>query len=136
MNTKKLGFSLIELVVAITIGGVILASVMGSFLTLSKMRQQLDLTRQIQREINFAVIRMADRVRSQSIDYGAEINSDDSSFLPINGNEKFEFRDDNLFMNDTPLFSSGLMVQDLKFTISLDPEENPDPVQPSVTIEL
>ncbi len=138
MRMRQSGYTLIELLVAITIGGVVLATVMGSFLALSKTQKQLDLTRQIQREINFAAIRIADRVRSQSIDY-VRLDADPTNhhFLPI-GESGGEFRFDpgtgQLTMNDTPLFSHNLMVRDLEFEVS----ENPDifHIQPSVKIEL
>ena len=137
MSMRQSGYTLIELLVAITIGGVILATVMGSFLALSKTQKQLDLTRQIQREINFATIRIADRVRSQSIDYD-NIVITDNHFLPIVGKEGFRFNPDpgikQLTMNGAPLFSSNLMVRNLEFAVS----ENPDTshLQPSVKIEL
>ncbi len=138
MNARKHGFSLIELVVAMTMGGIILVSVMGSFLTLSKMKHQLDLTRQIQREINFATTRVADRIRSQSVDYHF-LNFDpdiNHHFLPIIGADTFEFDDTpgELKMNGEPLFSSNLMVQDVVFTVSQNPEISH--LQPSVTIEM
>jgi prepilin-type N-terminal cleavage/methylation domain-containing protein len=135
MKLQSTGFSLIEIVVAITIGGIILATVMGSFLTLSKMSQQLDLTRQIQRELNFATIRIADRIRSQSIDY-SRLDELDHHFLPIGGSETFRFDEDAgmLFMNDAPLFSNTLMVRDSTFLVF--PEDESEKLQPRVQIEL
>ena len=139
MSMRQSGYTLIELLVAITIGGIVLATVMGSFLALSKTQKQLDLTRQIQREINFATIRIADRVRSQALDY-VRLDADPSNhhFLPIEGEEGFRFDPateiEQLFMNDAPLFSHNLMVRDLKFTVSEDPDTSH--LQPSVKIEL
>lgn len=133
MKLKNTGFTLIELIVSITIGGIILATVMGSFLTLGKTKQQLDLTRQIQRELSFATIRIADRVRSQSIDY-SRIQDANHHALPIGDNELFSFDKDAkmLFMNDAPLFSKNLMVQDAEFTVSPLNSE----VQPRVHLEI
>ncbi len=137
MNLRQSGYTLIELLVAITIGGIILATVMGSFLALSTTQKQLDLTRQIQREINFATIRIADRVRSQSIDYDL-IDADlaNHHFLPIKSGEIFTFDQNTgeLLMNDSPLFSHNLMVRDLEFTVSENPQVSH--LQPWVTIEL
>lgn len=133
MNRQTTGFTLIELIVAITIGGIILATVMGSFLTLGKIKQQLDLTRQIQRELSFATIRIADRIRSQSLDY-ARIEDSNLHALPLGETELFSFDPDAgmLFMNDAPLFSSSLMVQDAEFTVS--PLSNT--LQPQVHLEI
>ncbi len=133
MNRQTTGFTLIELIVAITIGGIILATVMGSFLTLGKIKQQLDLTRQIQRELSFATIRIADRIRSQSLDY-TRIEDSNLHALPLGETELFSFDPDAgmLFMNDAPLFSSSLMVQDAEFTVS--PLSNT--LQPQVHLEI
>jgi len=137
MRMRQSGYTLIELLVAITIGGVVLAAVMGSFLALSKTQKQLDLTRQIQREINFATIRMADRVRSQSIDYDLiDAAPENHHFLPIKDDEVFVFNEDEhqLTMNDAPLFSKNLMVRELEFKVSKNPDTSH--VQPWVRIEL
>ena len=133
MNAKKSGLTLIELIIAITIGGIILATVMGSFLTLGKNKQTLDTRRQIQREINFATLRMADRIRSQSVDY-ARVVASDRHFLPVREEEAFWFDEDAgmIFMNDAPLFSHFLRVQDAEFTVS---EQN-DLFQPKVHIKI
>ncbi len=136
MRTRTNGFSLVELVVAITIGGIILTGVMGSFLTLSKMRQQLDLTRQIQREINFATIRIADRIRSQSVDYFLW-DENNHYTLPIGTeDEVFDFNETGhmLTMNGAPLFSPNLMVRNLNFSVFPETEDND--IQPSVQLEL
>lgn len=135
MNMRQTGYTLIELLVAITIGGIVLATVMGSFLSLSKTQQQLDITRQIQREINFATIRIADRVRSQSIDYEA-VGQNNHHLLPIEEGEIFVFDEDThqLTMDGAPLFSHNLMVQDVEFTVSEDPHLSH--IQPWVRIEL
>jgi prepilin-type N-terminal cleavage/methylation domain-containing protein len=133
MKLKNTGFTLIELIVAITIGGIILATVMGSFLTLSKTKQTLDITRQIQRELNFATIRIADRVRSQSIDYARLVDSN-HHFLPLGQDESFRFDEDAgmIFMNDAPLFSHLLHVQDVELTVSPNNNEQ----QPYVHLEI
>ena len=133
MKLKNSGFTLIELIVAITIGGILLATVMGSFLTLGKTKQQLDLTRQIQRELSFATIRIADRIRAQSVDY-SRIQNENHHTLPIGKDELFSFNQDEkmLFMNGAPLFSKCLMVQDTEFTVS---PHNPE-LQPRVHLEI
>lgn len=133
MNIRSTGFTLIELIVAMTIGGIILASVMGSFLTLSNTKQQLDITRQIQRELSFATIRIADRVRSQAVDYSL-VSEFNTHKLPLEGNEIFRFDSDEgmLFMNDAPLFSKTLIVQEAAFIVS---PENIN-LQPLVRLEL
>lgn len=68
---KKKGVTLIELLVVIVASGIILSTVLASFASLIKVTQKIDTSRQLQKEINFALIRMADRMREDSINYDA-----------------------------------------------------------------
>lgn len=134
MKIKGPGFSLLELVVAIAIGGVILATVMGSYLTLAKTKQNLDISRQIQREINFAAMRVGDRIRAHSVNY-AKFDESNHHFLPL-GDDEFVYsqEDKTLTMNGAPLFSPSLEVSKLNFDVTpLSPNSD---AQERVQIEL
>lgn len=136
MIQRNAGLSLVELVVAIAIGGVVLATVMGSYLSLAKMKQNLDITRQIQREVNFAVMRISDRVRAYSVNYDHnDFSPIDSSFLPL-GDDEFKYDEDDgqLTMNGAPLFSPIIEVRDLRFEVS--PDALSSRVQARVKIEI
>jgi len=113
---KKRGFSLIELLVGMTIGAIILTVVMGSYAAMAKTTMRLDLARQLQKETNFAVIRMADKIRNFPIESCAE------NKLVLDGRDKgqltFEFLLENkkqLTLNEQPLFSANLQVKEGKF---------------------
>lgn len=136
MKTKCAGFSLIELVVAIAIGGVILATVMGSYLSLARMRQSLDVTRQIQREVNFAAMRMGDRMRAHSVNYEHEDYSPENhEFLPL-GEDEFVYdnKEKMVRMNGAPLFSPSLEVSELRFEVI--PSQRSEKIQGMVKLEL
>ncbi len=134
MSVKNAGFSLIELVVAITIGGVILATVMGSYLSLAQVRQNLDITRQLQREVNFAAMRISDRARAYSVNY-EELDADNHHYLPL-GDDEFEYdaMEKELTMNGAPLFSPNVEVSELNFTVF--PTAPSNRVQTKVTLEF
>ncbi len=132
------GFSLIELLVAMTIGGVILTAVMTSYVAMTKTSLRLDLARQMQKETNFAVIRMVDKIRNYPIK-----NCDEKKLVLQNrqGHEiTFKFLLENkqqLTLNEQPLFSENIAVDDGHFDCKgLDDEENPAKIQPRVQIYL
>lgn len=134
MRMKLAGFSLVELVVAITIGGVVLSTVMVSYVSLAKMRQSLDISRQVQRELNFATMRISDRARANSINY-EKLDSDNHHFLPL-GEDEFIYDDvaKSLSMNGAPLFSPNIMVEQAEFDVW--PINNDPKVQPMVNLQL
>lgn len=154
-SQKIRGFSLVEVLTAVTIGGIILSVVMISFVTFHRTSVRLDRMRQLQRETNFTLNRIIDRVRQHSIDYGAyaEKNLDpggtDQLFI---GNDQGAFvfvpatadavRTETLLFRDQPLFSKNFRVKDAFFTITpdVDPLQNiaasAAQRQPRVQIEL
>ena len=127
---RKGGFSLIELLVAITIGAIILTVVMGSYAAMVKTSLRLDIARQMQKEINFAAIRIADRVRNFSIDLEG---SDSETLLTQRNEDVFEFLPikKELMMNGQPLFSDKISVDSVIFLYP--PKENKN-LQPWVQI--
>lgn len=125
------GFSLIELLVAITIGGIILTVVMTSYAAMSQTNLQLDAARQLQKETNFAVIRMADRIRNFSVDLD---NSTDKKLIIGHKKGVFEYLPNKkqLTMDEQPVFSSNILVTKMEFKYS----KNSAKLQPWVQIYL
>lgn len=141
ISSKNPGFTLIEVVVAITIAGIILSAVMVSYVSLAQTSRRIDISRQLQKETNFAMIRIADRVRAQSIDYEAYYSGSGSpeacgpsnlKVLCLGAKTKtitnpsktvFVLKDENLEMNAAPLFSKKFKVDKAEFKIS--PERDP-----------
>lgn len=146
---KNKGFTLIEVLVSLVISSMILVSVMGSYWVLIKANKSAEISRGLQKETNFAMIRMADSIRNFSIDYesyafgsGAVCESLDINScqnLCVKGNV-YQHKNGNLFMNDQPLFSNKYKVEDVYFLTApgANPFENLDnrslQLQPRVTI--
>ncbi|MCK5460557.1 prepilin-type N-terminal cleavage/methylation domain-containing protein [Candidatus Gracilibacteria bacterium] len=152
-SQRKNGFTLVEVLVSIVISGMVLVSVMGSYWILMKTNQAAELSRNLQKETSFTLIRMTDKIRSLSIDYEAYENNSgklcenqnlqtEQIMLCIKDNQIFEHKDGMLFMNDQPLFSSSFEVETVYFSVSpsQDPFKNlakkEFQLQPKVTIFL
>ena len=75
MNQKKSGFTLIELMVSITIGAIIITSALSVYANFVQTKIQIDIARQMQKEINFALARVTDRVRNCEIENPSSTNS-------------------------------------------------------------
>lgn len=143
---KKLhGLSLVELLVAITVAGIILATVMTSYVSLEKSSRKIDLSRQLLRETNFALIRIGDRIRNNSIDYSkysgenAPCSLENTEKLCLKRGIQIEQYEGNLLFAGQPLFSDIFHIQKAVFEVS--PEEDPanlgnDQFQPKVQILL
>jgi prepilin-type N-terminal cleavage/methylation domain-containing protein len=135
MKPVSKAFSLIEILVTIVISGIVLSGVLGSYFSLVQASQKADTARQLQKEVNFAMIRMADKIRSYSINYSVyedqDISKDGSRFLFTEGNEgathKFQIENSDgkqiLTMDGAPLFSSFFEVKD--FHVSITPNNDP-----------
>lgn len=148
-RTKNKGFTLIEVLVSLVISSMLLISVMGSYWVLMKANKSAEISRGLQKETNFTIIRMADSIRNFSIDYEAypigsgticeNLNMKSCQNLCIKNNF-FEYKDQNLWMNEQPLFSSKYEVEDVYFSTApnKDPFENLADrqlqIQPRVTI--
>lgn len=133
------GVTLFELIVSITISGFVLTGVMMSYVSLTKAAQKIDISRQLQREINFAMARISDRVRGYSVDYENNIceyeeNHDD---LCITGGDtfQFDFKNNQLNMNGEPLFSKLFSVNKVAFSVTPS-EPSALSAQPCVQVYL
>jgi len=142
MNSEQAGFSLIELLVAITIGGVILTMVMTTYASMVQVNMKLDAARQLQKETNFAVIRMADKIRNFKIHSCEE----KKLVLKDRNNKSIKFNSaiiaidatnsrKTLKMDGQPLFSSNIEVQKISF-VCAGVGENHAKLQPRVQIYL
>lgn len=105
MSHKKNAFTLIELLVSITIGAIILTSALGVYAQFVQTKMRIEIARQMQKEVNFAIARLTDRVRNCKINSGntASVNFD----CGTNSNPTFSITTDGeLKMNDELLISS------------------------------
>lgn len=146
---KKSGFSLIELLVAMVISGIVLVSVLTSFWLFIQTHQKAELNRELQRETRFALSRIADKTRNYAIDYEQYKGGGDCP-PSINQNHKLclegynvEFKNDNLWLNDQPLLSPDkFIINTARFGFSpdKDPRKNLGDIhlqiQPKVTISF
>lgn len=66
---KNPGLTLIELLVAMVIGSLMLILVMESYWVMMQTYFQVEASRDLQRETRFAMTRMTDKIRANSIDY-------------------------------------------------------------------
>ncbi len=146
LHIKLQGSTLIELLVATVIAGIIFTSAMGAYFVFAKNTQKMNIWREIQKETHFSMIRMADKIRSHSIDF-SEYSSgncvtDVNRNLCLNNGYFFKFENENLKMNGSPLFSKEFKVERIHFQIS----PNQDPftnitnkslqIQPKVQIQM
>jgi hypothetical protein len=145
-HLKNSGTSLVELLVTTVVAGIIFSSAMGSYFVFAKSTQKMNIWREIQKETHFSMIRMADKIRSNSIDFPAYISGncviDTNRNLCLSDNNFFEFKNENIEMNGAPLFSKQFKVERIKFQIS--PEKDPFTnitqkelqIQPKVEIQI
>ncbi len=151
---KNKAFTLIEVLVSIVISALLLTIVLGSFWLLIKINKKNEISGELQREISFAMIRISDKIKSNSIDYqaytsdsssicqNASLSSGTQNRLCLQNKYKFQQKNTNLFMNDQPLFSNDFEVDFVDFIVS--PAEDPFSdiskigiqLQPKVTIKL
>lgn len=151
--TKNAGFSLIELLVSIVISGLVLSTVMAGYWTLVQAHHTTEIKRNMTQETTFALTRIADRVRTYSVDYEAynslpspgtcaTVSFSGSEILCLGQNNVFEKTGTQLLMNTQPLISPQFEVTMLNFQISpgQDPFQNISnktaQLQPKVTILL
>jgi hypothetical protein len=142
---KKQGVTLIELLVVIVTSGIILSTVMASFASLITITHKIDLSRQLQKEINFSLIRIADKMRANSIDYSAYTSGSCSGQSP-SSSQKLCLGDGHIFdfntpikmlqMNDEPLFSEIFEVRDVFFFYVTPPAAKSPLLQPKLTVYL
>lgn len=145
---KKRGFTLLELMVAITISGVIMTAIMSSYASLIRTKQKVDQHRQIQAQATLALSRIADKVRDYGIDYDAHDPTDPNTLFvgtDVNGEDvvfTFTETDEGQFTLQqttggrvSPLFSRGVTATG-SFTVSPDAIGRPALYQPKVHVQL
>lgn len=147
--SPKPAFTLIEILVSMVIMAMIFSGTLYGFWKILEANARIDLSRQLQKEMHFAMIRMADKIRDYSIDYNAytsgpgkacenqDVNSPPS--LCVKNNYVFSADTEVLKMNDAPLLSSRFVTKKLYFSITpnTDPSDISNPqFQPKVTIFL
>lgn len=132
---KSKGFTLIELVVAFAVMAIVLSAVMQSLQSFIQTSRKLSVVREAQKDLSFALLRMGDKIRNNSVDYTAYDGGDCVTTSKING-EKLCLKNnwslaktgDTLFLEQTaessPLFPQNIKVVQALFTIS--PDEDPE----------
>ena len=129
------GFTLIEVLVSMVISVFLLTLVMGGFAALIQTNQRNNVFRDLQKQSNFALVRLADNMRNGSVDYQAYETGGDCQNLDLGsplervclGDETLlEYRDENLWLDGQPLFSDVFHVEKGLFTVlpALDPFSN------------
>ncbi len=140
--------TLIELLIAITISSIVLSLILGSSAFLIRLNRKLDISRELQKEISFAMERMTDKIHTQSINYAsynpksntpcADQDPSSTNDLCV-GDTNFTFQNNMLFENKDPLFSKEYQV--IKTIFHITPTKDPvtnfeseNQIQPRVTI--
>jgi len=141
---KKFGLTLLELVLAIVISGILLSLALGTFSLLFRAQQKMEEVSFLQREISFALMKFADVIRNEEISFSAFDTSSDSVCAGQNSFQSsalcfssgnFEFCDDQLFFRDQPLFSSRFRVISAQFFV-FPAVEHSSFVTPSVSLSF
>ncbi len=150
-DKKVLGFTLIELLASIVIFGIVMSLVLGSLWTMVKTREQAVRFRNLQQELHFGMVKIADLVRAHGIDYaaheknGIELSSDFGNETLFLGHDLFGSPDHplkleiigsedtpgNILVSGVPLFSEQVQLKtdedsrfrDVKFRVI--PEKDP-----------
>jgi prepilin-type N-terminal cleavage/methylation domain-containing protein len=157
---KNKGFTLVELVVTMVILGMVFSGVRGAYYMLLQTHDRVDLEREMQQELAFAVTRISDKIRAESVDYLAYTSGGNCQGLSLSGAEKiclgnnwaieFDSTQEKILLENIsgvaqPLFSeNNFLVTEVGFYIT--PEKDPyDPahlanpvyqLQPKVQIYL
>ncbi len=149
---KNSGFTLVETLIAVTITGFVLATVLGTYWQMIKLSHYTDASRQLQKEVHFALLRMTDKIRAYSVDYDAYEAEGNCGGLDLASHNKLCLNEENVFrttsgqlqMNGAPLLSDQFQIDHLNFSVS--PTINPfapsnlgnksAQLQPKVTIFL
>ena len=100
---KSQGFTLIELLVAMVITGIMLTLVMASYWTFLQTQEKMAVSRELQSEVRFALNRLADKVRSSTINYD-EYNASMPGYFCNDINKKLCLINKNKTPNETYYF--------------------------------
>lgn len=142
------GFTLIEILVSITIFAIIMISVFGIFISSSNINLKTDITRTMQQNIKSSIERIAEDVRKNGFDCVRESYSDEcvlpddnntntwtileiwsnqyylavkngSDYISVDRESCTEISDTcTLVLNGKPIMNSWVSVKDLQFLIS------------------
>lgn len=125
---KNKGFTLVEVVVVVVVFGMLMTMVMQSYWGLVQAYQKAEVMRQLQRESNFALTRIADKMRYHSLNYAEQISGECAGAAEklCIGDYVFTYDDGEgtLTMADQPLFSAG-SVEVVDFRFSYTPDADP-----------
>lgn len=130
---KVRAFTLIEMLVSMTIAGIVFASVMTSYASLTRARQRIELFRGLQQQGSFALIRITDKVRDYGIDYDAYASgwpysgsTIETQVLYLGDGTVFELDSDGIFrMNGELLLASSVEVVPDTFSFIITPDADP-----------
>ena len=81
VKTKFLGFTIMEVLVSTVLFGIVMSLVLGSVWTMVKTREQTARFRNLQQELQFGMVKMADLIRAYGIDYAQH----DTEGAPLDG---------------------------------------------------
>lgn len=134
---KKKGFTLIELIVSFVVMAILLSAVMQSLQSFIQASRKLSVVRETQKDLSFALLRMGDKIRNNTIDYQAyEIGGTCNGVAKTNGEKLclesgwiLEKTGDTLLLKkqpnqEAPLFPKNIEIVQALFTLS--PLEDPE----------
>ncbi len=151
---KNKAFTLVEVVVSMVISTLLLTIVLGSFWLLIKINRKNEIAGELQRQTSFAMMRISDKIKNNSIDYQAysynsssicqnlSLVSGTQNRLCLQNGYEFKQKKKKLFMNGQPLLGDDFEVDYIDFFVSpsVDPFSDISKIdiqlQPKVTIKL
>jgi len=129
-TVKVFGFTIIELLVSVVIFGIVMSLVLGSVWTMVKTREQATRFRNLQQELHFGMMKMADMIRAYGVDYaqhqaeGVSLDAQTQHLIlghRVWGSEPLRLKinigsdgDDtpaHININDVPLFSDRVQLK-------------------------
>ena len=127
---RKNAFSLIELVIAITVAGIVFSSAMAGYVALVRTEQKAQELRRVQSEARMALLRIGDLLREQGTAYDHHSGGGETTELYLKNGQRLRFSSEgaadfpqNLLYDDAPFFSQNTAVSEGSFFI--EPEGDP-----------
>lgn len=145
LKTDERGFSLVELLLAITLGSMVILAVSAIFVQSVRLERRAFFIQRIQENISFVLESMAKEIRVSTISTSnttcpASPGDNLTIVHPVNGNIKYFLSNGEIHRQDidngidTTLSSFGIVVTRLSFCVSGNSLK--DHFQPRVTILL
>jgi type II secretory pathway pseudopilin PulG len=133
-RTKTTAFTLIEVITTIVITVILLSIILASYASMTRVVQDIKLSQKLQRETNFALQRITDRMRNGSINYAAmvaanqTIRSPQQLILDTGENQVLIERKKSgdhqtLYFDGEPIFSELFHVE--HFHVTINPINDP-----------